>query len=248
MTDDAWQWTCAFCNLPQIRTSKNTHYEFRKFYIGKNKFGDTGASILTIACQNPDCQEVTFNVGMSHTKYHNHNPYEGDLIQNFKLRPDSYSKIQPEYIPLPLRTDYYEACKIRDLSPKASATLSRRCIQGMIRDFCGITKNTLDLEIRELNTALDAGKAPQGVTTETVAAIDHVRQIGNIGAHMEKDINLIIDIDPEEASMLIELIEMLFDEWYVAREARTQRLSKLKSLADEKKAQKQLSPPQVEGS
>ena len=29
-------------------------------------------------------------------------------------------------------------------------------------------------------------------------AIDAVRSIGNIGAHMEKDINLIVDVDPEE--------------------------------------------------
>ena len=104
-----------------------------------------------------------------------------------------------------MRDDYYEACAIRDLSPKASATLTRRCLQGMIRDFCGIAKATLAKEIDALREALDNHTAPKGVTHESVEAIDAVRKVGNIGAHMEKDIALIVDVDPGEAQMLIEL-------------------------------------------
>jgi hypothetical protein len=74
-----------------------------------------------------------------------------------------------------------------------------------------------------------------GVTAESVEAIDHVRGLGNIGAHMEKDINIIIEIDPGEAQSLIELIELLFEEWYVAREERHRRLSRLKHISAEKK-------------
>ena len=33
----------------------------------------------------------------------------------------------------------------------------------------------------------------------TWKSIDATRKIGNIGAHMEKDINLIVDVDPKEA-------------------------------------------------
>ena len=55
-------------------------------------------------------------------------------------------------------------------------------------------------------------------------AIDAVRKIGNIGAHMEKDINIIVDVDPDEAQLLIELIEILVKEWYIAKHQReTQR-------------------------
>ena len=60
------------------------------------------------------------------------------------------------------------------------------------------------------------------MTPESVEAIDHVRTIGNIGAHMEKDIDLIIEVDPGEAQALIELIELLFEEWYVAKYEREQ--------------------------
>ena len=52
---------------------------------------------------------------------------------------------------------------------------------------------------------------------EQWAVLDGVRRIGNIGAHMEKDINLIVDIEPDEAQKLIKLIELLLQQWYIER-------------------------------
>lgn len=161
-----------------------------------------------------------------------------DVISMVQIIPESNAKPQPDFIPIALRTDYTEACRIKDLSPKASATLARRCLQGMIRDYCSINKNRLVDEIDALRGAVNAGKAPSGVTIESVDAINHVRGVGNIGAHMEKDINLIIDVEPREAQALIELIELLFDEWYVARETRQQRLKRVQQIAEDKKEAK----------
>lgn len=116
--------------------------------------------------------------------------------------------------------------------------MARRCLQGMIRDFCGISKKTLFAEITALRDAVDKGEAPPGVTVESVEAIDHVRSIGNIGAHMESDINLIVGVDAGEVAALTELIEMLFAEWYVSRNVRGQRLARLKAIAESKAAAK----------
>jgi hypothetical protein len=55
---------------------------------------------------------------------------------------------------------------------------------------------------------------------------------------MESDVNLIIEIEPDEAQMLIELIETLFEEWYVQRQARTERLAKIAAIRAEKDALK----------
>jgi hypothetical protein len=109
----------------------------------------------------------------------------------------------------------------------------------MIRDFCSISKRRLIDEINELRERVDRGQAPPGVQPDSVEAIDIVRKIGNIGAHMEADINVIVDVDPDEAQTLIELVETLFSEWYVARDARTQRMSRLQSIAEEKARLKQ---------
>ena len=48
-------------------------------------------------------------------------------------------------------------------------------------------------------------------------AIDGLRRIGNIGAHMDKDVSHIVDIDPGEAQKLIALTELLLRQWYVER-------------------------------
>lgn len=127
---------------------------------------------------------------------------------NVPIRPISSARQFPKYIPEAIRQDYEEACAIVNLSPKASATLSRRCLQGMIRDFWGISKSRLVDEINELQSKIPA---------QQWKVIDGIRRIGNIGAHMEKDINLIVDIDPDEAQKLIKLIEHLLEQWYVNR-------------------------------
>ncbi|MBX8463521.1 hypothetical protein K5E19_24145, partial [Enterobacter sp. RIT637] len=66
-----------------------------------------------------------------------------------------------------------------------------------------------------------------------------IRSIGNIGAHMEKDIDLIIDVDKEEAELLISLIETLLSDWYVERENRRLRSEKIVAAAAGKKELKQ---------
>ena len=210
--------------------------------LTKNEFGDFGYHLGVIACLNPECNRVTLTCGifLKDKDYIDWRP--GAAIRTWRLLPKSSAKPQPDFIPKPLRDDYVEASRIRDLSPKASATLARRCLQGMIRHFCGISKARLIDEITALREAVETGKAPRGVTIESVDAIDHVRKIGNIGAHMEKDVDLIVDIDPGEAQVLTELIEMLFDEWYVEQQTRTDRLKKIAAIGAEKSVAKEKNP------
>jgi hypothetical protein len=244
-----YNWVCKYCNMPQVATDSNTYSNQCLIKVGFNKHGNIGFKIQATACQNQDCREVDlrFQYIEIDEYFSAHVASEKTLrvkqiIQEYQLRPESTAKPQPDYIPKPILADYYEACRIVDLSPKASATLSRRCLQGMIRDFCKISKPTLNQEITALSDLLEKGQAPSGVTQEMIDAIDHVRQIGNIGAHMEKDINLILDIEPDEAQTLIALIEMLFDDWYKAREQRNNRLSRLKEITEEKSQKKLASP------
>ena len=82
----------------------------------------------------------------------------GKPMQSWNLIPPSSAKAFPDYVPKPIRDDYLEACLIRDLSPKASATLSRRCLQGMIRDFWGIKKTRLVDEIEAVKDKMTYGK------------------------------------------------------------------------------------------
>jgi hypothetical protein len=105
----------------------------------------------------------------------------------------------------------------------------------MIRDFCGISKKRLVDELNELRDQVHSGKGPPSVQPDTLAAIEQVREIGNIGTHMEVDTNVIVDVDPEEAQIMIDLVELLFEDWYVARNDRMKHLAKIRSIAEEKK-------------
>jgi hypothetical protein len=157
-----------------------------------------------------------------------------DAIEEWLLRPRSLSKPFPAYIPQAILDDYREACLIVSDSPKASATLSRRCLQGIIRDFWKTSKPRLIDEIKGLEGMIDVS---------TWRAIDGVRSVGNIGAHMETDINLIVDVDPEEAKTLIGLIEFLLKDWYVARHDREEHMQKVIDLAKSKDEAKKAPPP-----
>jgi hypothetical protein len=239
-------WECPYCGKGQVVARERRDFHRVDLNTGESYVGLTSALILSTVCANSDCRKLTFTMVLQKRTFNSRGEDPlGDIVHNWQLMPESSAKPLPDYIPEPLRQDYIEACRIRDLSPKASATLSRRCLQGMIRDFCGIARKRLVDEINGLRSAVSEGKAPAGVQPDTIDAIDHVRSIGNIGAHMEADINHLVDVDPDEAQSLLELLELLFEEWYVARQVRNDRLAKIGVVAANKAAAK-LAPPAIQ--
>ena len=237
----AFNWTCPFCNHKQAVTEAQNQKSQIVHVHPRNIYGwGIIVEIHSIGCANDNCMNVQLGIDLYQGNSKDYSSDKGELIKSWLLLPESFAKPQPDYIPEHIVADYNEACKIRDLSPKASATLARRCIQGIIRDFCKIQKNSLYSEIEELKNRVENNNAPENVLQDTVNALHHVRSIGNIGAHMAKDVNLIIDIEPNEVQKLIELIELLFDEWYVHRHDRQQRLQELKEIADKKQEERSI--------
>lgn len=55
---------------------------------------------------------------------------------------------------------------------------------------------------------------------------------------MEVDINLIIDVETNEASLLIQLIETSIKDWYITRHDREERLKSIVEIADQKELQR----------
>jgi hypothetical protein len=222
-------WACPYCNQIVTITSENLSVENHFFDLG-NKDGELCLQTQVTSCPNEKCRHYTIEATVGHRGWYNGNKiFNGPLLPTWKLKPKSSSKPFPTYIPKPVLDDYYEACLIVQDSPKASATLSRRCLQGMIRSFWGVSKARLIDEIEAIKDKIDP---------TTWEAIDAVRKIGNIGAHMEKDIDLIIDVDPEEAALLIGLIEFLLKDWFVARSEREEHKRRVIALGAAKSAAK----------
>ncbi len=113
----------------------------------------------------------------------------------------------PKEIPENIAKDFNEASLVEPLSSKASAALARRCLQNMLREK-GVTEKNLFDEI---------GEAMQTLPSHLSDAIDAIRNIGNFAAHPMKSTNSgeIIDIEEGETEWTLDVLEQLFDFYYV---------------------------------
>jgi hypothetical protein len=199
-------WKCPYCNHFTTITKENCRKQVNE---GFSKSKDEKHYFIStfILCPNPSCGQVSILASLNFWKRNEY--YESPLGKAYKewqLIPEPRPRTWPDNVPVAIRQDYSEAVLICELSPKASATLSRRCLQGIIRDVYKVNESSLVKEIDKIKDKID---------NDTFEIIKMIRKAGNIGAHMEKDISIIIDIDPGDARILIQLIETLIQKWYI---------------------------------
>lgn len=179
--------------------------------------------ILTIVCPNHLCGQLEVTATMhalGKDASGGQTPIEPPL-RRWEMLPGPQGKELPDYLPEQVSREYAEATQILPISPSAAAVLARRCLQAIVRDFWGVKGNYLADELELIRDRVDE---------ETWAAIDAVRRAGNIARHLEKGVNVMSDTDPDEPRMLLGLIELLIENWYVARRRRQQRLQAIKNL------------------
>lgn len=119
----------------------------------------------------------------------------------------------PAEVPSNISADYVEACNVLPISAKASAALSRRCLQAILRAH-GYKAKDLAKEIDLLLEETD----PRRAIPETLrVTVDGIRHFGNFSAHPITDVTTlqIIDVEPEEAEWCLEVLEECFDFFYV---------------------------------
>jgi len=171
----------------------------------------------------PSCNKLLVNLLTGKEEFK-----EGDFEMEFFLEkeetiyPKNTLKKLPEEIPEKYKNDFLEAYSIIDYSPKASAALSRRVVQMIIREEFGIKKKSLAEEIQNFIQSKD-------IPTYLQDAIDAIRQIGNLAAHPIKNENTgqITEVEPGEAEWLIEVLESLFDFTFVQPKRLEERKNKL---------------------
>jgi hypothetical protein len=137
----------------------------------------------------------------------------------------------PVEVPSGIAEDYKEACLVLSDSPKASSALSRRCLQNLLRHAAGIKAGDLSAEIQQV---LDSGKLPTAIAEN----IDAVRNIGNFAAHPNKSQSTgeVVPVEPEEAEWNLDVLESLFDFYFVQpARAKAKKDALNKKLADAKK-------------
>ena len=136
----------------------------------------------------------------------------GTELLSYLIRPKVAGRPPvPPDVPIDYASDYREACLVLADSSKASAALSRRCLQHILREEAGVKKQDLFREIQEV---LDSGKLPSHIAD----GLDAVRNIGNFAAHPVKSQSTgeIVDVEPGEAEWNLDVLESLFDFYFVS--------------------------------
>jgi len=131
--------------------------------------------------------------------------------ENYLIRPRATSRHPlSSDVPGDLANDYKEACLVFADSPKACAALGRRCLQHLLRKYAGVKPTDLSKEIDEILTR-------QTLPTHLSDSIDAIRHIGNFAAHPLKSTSSgeIIDVEPGEAEWTLDVLEGLFDFYFV---------------------------------
>jgi Domain of unknown function (DUF4145) len=151
---------------------------------------------LTAGTQHPQAPQQILSVQLTRTVY----PKQGTSRAS-----------APLVVPKQLQEDYNEACLVLGDSPKASAALSRRCLQSILRDYAKVKHQKLFSEIEE---AINSKQLPSHICEDLHA----IREIGNFAAHPTKDTSTgeIVPVEPGEAEWLLDLLEGLFDFYFVA--------------------------------
>ena len=136
----------------------------------------------------------------------------------------------PKEIPKNISNDFNEACLVEPLSSKASSALARRCLQNILHEK-GISKRNLSEEIDE---------AMKNLPSHLSEAIDAVRNIGNFATHPIKSTNTgeIIEVEEGETEWILDVLEQLFDFYYVQP-----AITKAKKSALDAKLQSAGKPP-----
>ncbi|WP_228458115.1 DUF4145 domain-containing protein [Chryseobacterium schmidteae] len=155
----------------------------------------------------PNCDKLVIGMQNGILRFKQASGWEIDKIvsENF-IYPKTNSFQNSIDIPKQYLEDYEEAIKVLSASPKASAALTRRLLQNILREEFNISEKSLAKEIEIFTNKTDI---PSYITD----AVDAVRQVGNIAAHPSKDLSTgeIVPVEKGEAEWLIEVIEQLFD-------------------------------------
>lgn len=154
----------------------------------------------------PECKNVTIEIGQVVDDF-------GNMLWAMIYPCGINRGPVPQEVPEPIAQDYIDACKVLPISAKASAALSRRCLQHMLRSH-DYKARDLAHEIDLLFNETDPFKALPLRLRQT---IDGIRHLGNFAAHPnENKATLeIIDVEPHEAEWCLEVIEELFEHFYV---------------------------------
>lgn len=173
-----------------------------QYGVGVTTIGSEKESLRLTVAKCPQCGRVILTIEkMGQEQDTIEEPFVFWPLQG--ARPAVPTEV-PEYI----ANDYREAALLLRLSPKASAALSRRCLQAVLREAGDANQKDLSKQIDAILPTL-----PGYIARD----VDAIRNVGNFAAHPMKNQadGLILEVEPGEAEWNLDVLDELFDFYYV---------------------------------
>jgi hypothetical protein len=180
-------------------------------------------SNITLA-QCPDC--LRHLITLSEAKIDKSTGDPGDA-NKILLWPQTTSRPPvPSEVPIHIAEDFNEAAAVLQLSAKASAALSRRCLQAVLRE-AGKTR------AKNLNDQID--EVLPNLPSNIASNLDAIRVVGNFAAHPIKSqhTGAIIEVEIGEADWNLDVLDALFDFYYVRPELERKKREELNKKLQE---------------
>lgn len=156
----------------------------------------------------PHCKKMIVELEIAELAYYvKHNGgTQGKTISREMIYPAITNFVDMPEIPKQYSEDFLEAQKILYISPKASAALTRRTLQQILREEYNIKRKFLSEEIKEFCSK-------SGIPSQLSDSVDAIRLIGNFAAHPSKDLKTgeIVSVEEGEAEWLLEILNDLMD-------------------------------------
>jgi hypothetical protein len=124
--------------------------------------------------------------------------------------PAGGGRAVPPEVPEAFASDFREAASILNLSPRASAALSRSCLERVMVDVAKAKGRNLYLRI-------EAAIKTQGYNSVLREQLHQIRETGNYALHIKADkaTGEIVDVGTDEAEWNLDILELLFDHHFV---------------------------------
>lgn len=160
--------------------------------------------------------------GDAHTLWTSHCPeckrailsLEGSLHSEVLLWPKSEPAARPvsEDVPAHIAQMYREASLVLPISPRASASLSRLCLEAVLTEAGGAAAFHIQGKIEQVR---------DNVPAYVWQWLHAVRRVAKYGAHYKVgeeeggEEEVVLDVSPEEAGQLLDALDQVFDHYYV---------------------------------
>ncbi len=130
-------------------------------------------------------------------------------------------------VPEPYASLYNEAALILADSPRASAILSRRCLQHLLREEAHAPN------LKTLYDEIEWTIANAGLPGYITDSLHEPRVVGNMGAHPTKsDEGEYIEVKAGEADWMLDVLDSLFEFYFIAKARAATRKAELAERLD----------------